>query len=56
MLSLSENWDYTTKGLAKICKDGVDSICSPEQHGYVTRERVRDNKGRLGDNEYVAFG
>ena len=28
MLSLPENWDYTTKGLARICKDGVDSICA----------------------------
>ena len=28
MLSLPEDWDYTTKGLACICKDGVDSICS----------------------------
>ena len=27
MLSLPEDWDYTTKGLARICKDGVDSIC-----------------------------
>lgn len=27
MLSLPEGWDYTTKGLACICKDGVDSIC-----------------------------
>ena len=26
MLSLPEDWDYTTKGLAHICKDGVDSI------------------------------
>ena len=26
MLSLPENWDYTTKGLSKICKDGIDSI------------------------------
>ena len=22
MLSLPDNWDYTTKGLAHICKDG----------------------------------
>ena len=28
MLSLPEDWDYTTKGLACICKDGVDSIGS----------------------------
>ena len=23
MLSLPENWDYTMKGLARICKDGI---------------------------------
>ena len=28
MLSLPEDWDYTTKGLSMICKDGVDSITS----------------------------
>ena len=41
MLSLPDNWDYTTKGLARICKDGVDSICAGvrelEEHGYVVR-------------------
>lgn len=26
MLSLPEDWDYTTRGLARICRDGVDSI------------------------------
>jgi hypothetical protein len=26
MLSLPDNWDYTTKGLSCICKDGIDSI------------------------------
>ena len=38
MLSLPEGWDYTTKGLARICKDGVDSICAGvrelEEQGY----------------------
>ena len=33
MLSLPEGWDYTTKGLACICKDGVDSICSTVKEG-----------------------
>ena len=46
MLSLPEEWDYTTKGLARICKDGVDSICAGvrelEEHGYVIRQRVRN--------------
>lgn len=26
MLSLPESWDYTMKGLARICKDGIDRI------------------------------
>lgn len=57
MLSLPENWDYTTKGLAAICKDGVDSICAGvqelERHGYVIRTRVRNANGQLGAIEYT---
>ena len=57
MLSLPEDRDYTTKGLAKICKDGVDSICSTvnelEEHGYVIRERIRNAKGQLTDIQYT---
>lgn len=57
MLSLPEEWDYTTKGLARICKDGVDSICAGvrelENHGYVVRERVRNANGQLGAIEYT---
>ena len=56
MLSLPENWDYTTKGLAQICKDGVDSICATvkelEKAGYVQRRRLRDDLGRLAEVEY----
>ena len=57
MLSLPENWDYTTKGLAQICKDGVDSICATlkelEKAGYIQRRRVRNEMGRLTDLEYT---
>ena len=57
MLSLPEEWDYTTKGLAHICKDGVDSICAGvrelEDHGYVVRERIRNSNGQLGAIEYT---
>ena len=57
MLSLPEEWDYTTKGLARICKDGVDSICAGvrelEGHGYVIRQRVRNPNGQLGAIEYT---
>ena len=57
MLSLPEDWDYTTKGLAHICKDGIDAISTAlkelEQQGYLTRERIRLPNGRLGDIEYT---
>ena len=57
MLSLPEDWDYTTKGLAHICKDGVDSITTAlkelERHGYLTRQRLRYENGQLGDIEYA---
>ena len=57
MLSLPDDWDYTTKGLAMICKDGVDSICSTvrelESAGYIQRRRIRDSHGRLAEIEYT---
>ncbi len=57
MLSLPENWDYTTKGLASICKDGVDSISATvkelEKAGYIQRQRRRNAQGRLTDVEYT---
>mgnify|MGYP005961402923 CR=1 FL=1 len=31
MLSLPDDWNYTTRGLAKICKEGVDAIGSSRQ-------------------------
>lgn len=57
MLSLPEDWDYTTKGLAYICKDGIDAISTTlrelEEQGYLTRERIRMANGRLGTVEYT---
>lgn len=57
MLSLPEDWDYTVKGLAYICKDGIDSINGTikelEDQGYVLRKRLRNNKGQLTTTEYT---
>ena len=57
MLSLPEDWDYTTRGLAAISKEGVDAIGATlkelENHGYLTRRRLRDAHGRVGDIEYT---
>ena len=59
MLSLPDNWDYTTRGLAKICKDGVDGITAQlkelEQYGYLVRHRIRDSNGRITDMEYIIY-
>jgi hypothetical protein len=59
MLSLPETWDYTTRGLAAICKDGVDGITAQlkelEQCGYLARHRIRDTNGRICDMEYIIY-
>ena len=59
MLSLPEDWDYTTKGLSCICRDGVDSINTTikelESNGYVLRRRLRNEKGQLTTTEYTIF-
>jgi hypothetical protein len=57
MLSLPEMWDYSLKGLAKISKDGVESIGTAlqelEKQGYLTRRQIRDDKGKYLDLEYT---
>ena len=59
MLSLPEDWNYTTRGLAKICKEGVDAIGTAlrelEAAGYIVRHKLRDRQGRISDTEYVIY-
>ena len=49
MLSLPDEWDYSMKGLAHICKEGIDAIRASltelEKNGYIERRRVRNDKG-----------
>ena len=51
LISLPDDWDFSMKGIAAICKDGVDSVCAAltelEKSGYVQRTRIRDKSGRL---------
>ena len=60
MLSLPEDWNYTTRGLAAICKEGVDAIGGAlrelETAGYIVRHQLRDRQGRISDTEYVIYG
>ena len=59
MLSLPDSWNYTTRGLAAICKEGVDAIRSGiqelEKAGYIIRRRLRGPDGRITDTEYVIY-
>jgi hypothetical protein len=59
ILSLPDEWNYTTRGLAAICREGVDSIGGAlrelEQEGYIVRNQLRDEKGRITDTEYVIY-
>lgn len=59
MLSLPDEWNYTTRGLAAICREGVDSIGAAlkelENHGYTRRTHLRDEKGKITDTEYVIY-
>ena len=57
MLSLPDDWDYTMAGLAHICRDGLScirgTIAELEEHGYLKRRRLRNDKGQLTETEYT---
>ena len=59
ILSLPEEWNYTTRGLASICKEGVDAIGSAlkelETAGYIVRRQLRGANGRITDTEYIIY-
>ena len=59
MLSLSDEWNYSNRGLAEICKEGVDAIGSAlrelEQNGYLVRQQLRSGNGRILDTEYIIY-
>ena len=59
MLSLPDEWNYTTRGLAMICKEGVDAIGKTlkelELAGYIIRRQLRGKDGRISDTEYTIF-
>ena len=57
MLSVPPEWDWSMAGLSTLASDGVDGVRSGirelEKHGYLTRRRIRDAGGKLGDVEYT---
>ena len=59
ILSLPPEWAYTITGLSIIAADGVDSVKTAirelEKYGYVTRRQLRDERGRMAQNEYLVY-
>ena len=61
MLSLPEDWNYTTRGLAKICKEGVDAIGAALRELEGSRiyrapsETAMTSRDGSADTEYVIY-
>lgn len=59
MLSLSDDWDYSSRGLSKINKEGKNSINKIlqelEEFGYLERVPVKNEKGLIVDWNYIIY-
>lgn len=59
MLSLSETWEYSIKGLAYATgeSEGKVGMCLKEleKYGYLTRERTRNSKGQMEGTNYTLW-
>ena len=59
MLSLPDDWNYSVSGLVTLSKDGKDSVMTAlaelEKFGYLTRERVVNDKGQFDGIEYNIY-
>ena len=56
LLSLPDDWNYSVRGIAAICKDGYESVRTAflelEKEGYIVRRRIRDQQGHIIRTEY----
>lgn len=59
LLSKPDNWKIYITQLATTCKDGVDSVKAAlkelREFGYVTMERIRDEKGKMSHTEWIVY-
>ena len=59
MLSLPEDWDYSVSGLAKLSKDGKDSVTNTlielERFGYVKRTQCLNDKNQFDGYDYDIY-
>ena len=59
MLSFNDGWQFSTRGLSAICKEGPDAILSAlrelENYGYLVRHQARDEKGRMSSMVFEMY-
>ena len=59
MLSFNDGWQFSTKGLSAICKEGPDAVLAAlrelEDHGYLIRHMQRDAKGRMSNTVFEIY-
>ena len=59
MLSFNDGWQFSTKGLSAICKEGPDAVLAAlrelEDAGYLVRHQSRDEKGRMGSMVFEIY-
>ena len=59
ILSLPPDWTFSIAGLAAITRDGIATVRAAlnelEANGYLTRQRVRGEDGKLENNEYTFY-
>ncbi len=56
ILSLPDDWSFSVKGIAKICKVGERTVYryfkELEECGYLRKERIKDERGCFVDTSY----
>ena len=59
MLSFNDGWQFSTRGLSAISKEGPDAILSAlrelENYGYLVRHQARDEKGRMSSMVFEIY-
>ena len=59
MLSFNDGWQFSTRGLSAICKEGPDAILSAlrelENYGYLVRHQARDEKGLMSSMVFEIY-
>lgn len=57
VLSLPDGWNFTFEGLCSLNKEGKEAMQSAikelRENGYLTKDRIRNEKGQITDVEYV---